>query len=127
MGGTRKKNGPFAESVTYFQQVAWLGFLGKEDPVEYGAALQKDKEEEAPLHESPIPLYGWAKNIQRVAEWDKTNWHLARELSEHNPFLFEFLLGCANVEKDAEPIQLKTLQAEREADDEHEKAASGAW
>lgn len=105
--------------------MAWLGFLGKEDPVEFGAALQRDKEEEEGGHPCPAPpAVTWAKNVQAVQKWMGITWERAREIHDENPALFKMVLDISSAEKEAEPLQIKTMRAEQKAEEEHNAAAA---
>ena len=103
--------------------VAWLGFLGKEDPVAFGASLQADKENESGGHACPAPEYSWAREIKNVGDWTGDGWERARQLREENPWLFALLSKSASAEQDAEPLQIKAARAEAEAQESHNEAA----
>ena len=90
--------------------------------------MQVDAEEKARSGYACTSLeYAWAREIKNVAEWMKTDWHEARALKSANPWLFNLVAQCHRAEQEAEPLQLKTTQAEMEAEKSHQDAANHAY
>lgn len=97
--------------------------MGKQDPEVFGASLQKDAEEKSGGFACPAPEYNWAREIKTVGDWTGDGWESARRLRAENPYLFALLERSASAEQDAEPLQIKTMEAERAAQEAHDEAA----
>lgn len=94
----------------------------------FGKSLQTEAEENAgSVFPCPVPIYGWARELKNVAEWGGLNIVEARELKKRDPWFFSLISLAQKAEQEAEPIQLKTAQAEAEAERNHNDAANHAY
>jgi len=110
--------------------VAWIGYGGKEDPVEFGAALELDKKQEqsdGERYDCPVPEYLEDKTIQKVQTWAGCSFNEAFDMLNENPVRFDRILGWANAEAEAEPHAYKRAKAEMEAEKSHNEAAAPDW
>lgn len=72
-----------------------------------------------------MPEYVRDKNIQRVQQWAGISFDDAERMFHTRPARFLRLLGWANVEADAEPIQYAYADEKAKNKAAHEKAAHG--